>query len=469
MAMSYDVKFWEIRERPDRRKPYQVRWTVNGREKSESFIAKGLADSRRSTLMSSARRGEPFDVDTGLPASELRARQHGITWYQHAHDYIDQKWDRTPGNSRRTLADALATITPALVKSEAGRPDGRVLRRALYSWAYNKNAWRTAPPEEWRRALDWVERQSLPVRDLEDPIILRRALDALTRKVDGTPAAGKTATRKRATLSDALGLAVERGYFTMRVNPLLAVKWRAPKVTDELDPEGVPNPAQVAQLLAAVRDQGGRGPHLEAFFGALYYAAMRPAEVIRLQRSQCHLPDSGWGLLTLRGGTVLSGREWTDHGDAHEEHSLKHRAPKETRPVPIPPAFVSMLRSHIDRYGTAPDGRLFRSGKGLYVQSAAYGKTWKKARGIALSDQELTSQLAKRPYDLRHAGISFWLSSGVDPAECARRAGHSLSVMFRIYATVLAQGRDRANRRIDDAMKEWTEPTDSSSNAESTP
>lgn len=33
---------------------------------------------------------------------------------------------------------------------------------------------------------------------------------------------------------------------------------------------------------------------------------------------------------------------------------------------------------------------------------------------------------AKRLYDLRHAGISFWLYSGVDPAECARRAGQSL-------------------------------------------
>lgn len=33
--------------------------------------------------------------------------------------------------------------------------------------------------------------------------------------------------------------------------------------------------------------------------------------------------------------------------------------------------------------------------------------------------------------DLRHAGISFWLYSGVDPAECARRAGHSIQALFR--------------------------------------
>ncbi|MEU8548308.1 hypothetical protein AB0C81_15175 [Streptomyces roseoverticillatus] len=258
---------------------------------------------------------------------------------------------------------------------------------------------------------------------------------------------------KKAAFSDSLGLAVENGYFT--ANPLAGVKWWAPQPTEEVDPECVPNPAQVVRLLAAVRDLGGRGPHLEAFFGCMYFAAMRPGEVIRLERSQCRLPDKGWGLLTLRGGVVLSGKEWTDDGQAHEVHSLKKRALKETRPVPIPPEFVALLREHADRFGTASDGRLFRSGRDLYVQSAAYNKAWKKARETALSKEERASLVAKRPYDLRHAGIPFWLHSGVDPAECARRAGQSIEVMFRVYAKVLAAGQERANRRIEAAMKEW--------------
>ncbi|AYG84660.1 hypothetical protein DWB77_06874 [Streptomyces hundungensis] len=44
---------------------------------------------------------------------------------------------------------------------------------------------------------------------------------------------------------------------------------------------------------------------------------------------------------------------------------------------------------------------------------------------------------ATRPCDLRRAGISFWLYSGVDPAECARRAGQSIEVLFRFYAKFL--------------------------------
>ncbi|WP_329125915.1 integrase [Streptomyces sp. NBC_01353] len=68
---------------------------------------------------------------------------------------------------------------------------------------------------------------------------------------------------------------------------------------------------------------------------------------------------------------------------------------------------------------------------------------------------ELTSGLAKRPYDLRHAGISFGLYSGVDPAECARRAGQSIEVLFRHYVKFLDGVREQANRLIEQSMEEW--------------
>ncbi|MFI1508382.1 tyrosine-type recombinase/integrase [Streptomyces sp. NPDC020597] len=428
--MSYNVRFWDIRERPDRRKPFMVRWTVNGREKSESFMTVGLADSRRSKLMTAARDGEPFDEHTGLPATELRAIKQRTTWYDLAHEYLDQRWGRTPGNTRRTLADAFATITPALVRSGATYSEPRVLRRALYSWAFNKKAWEKEPVEEWRQALDWMKRNSLPVSALAEADVLRRALDALCLKLDGKEAAAKTARRKRAAFNEGLNIAVEKGYFTE--NPLNGLRWNAPAVNEEVDPAAVPNPAQVARLLAAVAQQRGRGPHLEAFFGCMYYAAMRPAD-----------------------GVVIAGKDWTDGGAVHEVHSLKRRAATATRPVPIPPQFVRMLRAHIERFGVAPDGRLFRNQAGNYVDAAAYGTTWSRARKYVLTRTELASKLAKRPYDLRHAGISFWLYSGVDPAECARRAGQSIEVLFRHYAKFLDGVREQANRLIEQSMQEW--------------
>ena len=114
--------------------------------------------------------------------------------------------------------------------------------------------------------------------------------------MDGKEASPRTAKRKRACLSDVLGLAVEEQYFSMPVNPITAVKWTAPKsveAVEAVDPESVANPRQVRALLAGVREQGARGRHLEAFFGCLYYAAMRPAEATGLRMAQCHLPESG--------------------------------------------------------------------------------------------------------------------------------------------------------------------------------
>ncbi|WPO75566.1 site-specific integrase [Streptomyces sp. KN37] len=451
--MSYNVRFWDTRERPGRRNGFQVRWTVDGREKSESFSTFGLAESRRAKLMTAAGDGDPFDQQTGLPASEARAIKQRTTWYDLAHEYIDQRWDRTPGNTRRTLADAFATITPALVRPGSTYPEPRVLRRALYSWAFNKNAWAREPDEEWQKALNWIRRNSLPLSALAEAEVLRRALDSLCRKLDGKPAAAKTARRKRAAFSEALNTAVEKGHFTE--NPFKGPRWNPPGVNEEVDPASVPNPAQVDRLLSSVAQQPGRGPHLEAFFGCMYYAAMRAAEVIHLRLEQCHLPETGWGMLNLSGGVVVAGKDWTDDGAVYEVHSLKRRAAAATRPVPIPPQFVRMLLAHVERFGVTPDGRLFRNEAGNYVDVAGYGTTWSRARNYVLTRTELASGLAKRPYDLRHAGISFWLHSGVDPAECARRAGQSIEVLFRYYAKFLDGVQDHANRLIEQSMQEW--------------
>jgi hypothetical protein len=84
---------------------------------------------------------------------------------------------------------------------------------------------------------------------------------------------------------------------------------------------------------------------------------------------------------------------------------------------------------------------------------------------MALSTRFTPLQLAKRPYDLRHVGISFWLASGIDPAECARRAGQNIQALFRYYAKFLAEARNHANSLIEDCMRRWEEVTDDGESA----
>ncbi|MDX2528904.1 site-specific integrase [Streptomyces europaeiscabiei] len=119
-----------------------------------------------------------------------------------------------------------------------------------------------------------------------------------------------------------------------------------------------------------------------------------------------------------------------------------------------------MLRDRIRIFGVAPDGRLFGNAAGNYIDASAYGIAWARAREATLTLDEHALELAKRPLtpDLRHAGISFWLSSGVDPAECARRAGQGIRVIFRCYARILAETRNHANRLIEESVQWWAAP-----------
>ncbi|GAA0539846.1 hypothetical protein GCM10010390_47280 [Streptomyces mordarskii] len=56
--------------------------------------------------------------------------------------------------------------------------------------------------------------------------------------------------------------------------------------------------------------------------------------------------------------------------------------------------------------------------------------------------------LAFRPYDLRHAGVSQWLNSGVMAPEVAARVGHSVDVLLKIYAKCIDGQEDEMNDRI---------------------
>ncbi|MEU9467807.1 hypothetical protein AB0D78_14335 [Streptomyces avermitilis] len=111
-----------------------------------------------------------------------------------------------------------------------------------------------------------------------------------------------------------------------------------------------------------------------------------------------------------------------------------------------------MLREHIGRYGTGKDGHVFRAARGGRVRSTEYCDVWEVVRPQALTPSEAASPLAAVPYSLRHAGVSLWINAGVDPVEVARRAGHSIAVLFRFYAKILRGQQDRANQLIDKGL-----------------
>ena len=122
--------------------------------------------------------------------------------------------------------------------------------------------------------------------------------------------------------------------------------------------------------------------------------------------------------------------------------------------MPCPPELTALLHQHLDKYDTAPDGRLFRGIRNDgRIGSTVYGRTWAAARAAVFTPDVLASPLAKRPYDLRHAAVSTWLKAGVEVTRVAEWAGHSVAVLMRVYAKFIDGGEQTARTRVEEALR----------------
>ena len=439
---SFDVRFWQIDVRQGRRP--RVRWVVAGHRFGESFTTKGLAEAFRAKLITAARNGEAFSTDTGLPQS-MERKLRDITLYQHGLEFTASAWPTAAAKTRVSIIESLTRVIPVVVRNLAGEPDPDILRGALRKKLNQGGRAGELDPDE-ARAIAWIQRASRPVSALEDPSLVCDVLDALAVRLDGKPASPEYFSRRRRVLHKCLGYAVRKK--RLAANPLskanLPEGWTAPaKPDDTLDPRAVGSPELVASMLAACRTIGKRqGPRFTAFYGCMFYALMRPSEVAALTRAGCHLPEHGWGHPTFADSSSAAGKAYTDDGTVHEHRGLKGRtkgrpnpgARRPARKVPIPPQLVTLLRDHIQAYGVAPDGRLFRSESGNPLQPSTWWRVWSKVRAASLTPEQLATPLMKRPYDLRHSGITWRLDSGVPDAQVAAWAGHSVEMLRKVYA-----------------------------------
>ena len=70
-----------------------------------------------------------------------------------------------------------------------------------------------------------------------------------------------------------------------------------------------------------------------------------------------------------------------------------------------------------------------------------------------LTSGQLATPLLRRPYDLRHSGVTWRLDSGVPATEVAAWAGHSVEVLMRVYARCVAGLEDVWTARMDASLR----------------
>jgi len=460
-ATTYDVRIWKTEVyRGKKVTTYKVRWSVAGRAFKEPYRNSAQAESFRSELVAAARRGEAFYLATGLPVSMNRV-DGSVPWYTFALDYTDTKWPRIAATTRRTQAEALTAVTMLMLTSQRGKPDDALLRAALKRWAFN-TARRDDParPENVSSALEWVASHSKPVAALTDSEDLRRVLDGLAVRVDGTVRAPSVVSRWRKILNNAVVHAIDRKI--LAVNPIPGLKWRPPRGVQVIDRRVVANPVQARSLIRAVGEDSEAGARLVAYFACIYFAALRPEEVAALHRHNVTLPSEGWGEFHLERAAPHAGKEWTNNGAARDDRQLKQREIGEVRPVPCPPELTAILHRHLAAYGTSPSGRIFVGVRTAeHLSNVTVSRVWQRARTALFTPEVAASPLAEGPYDLRHAAVSTWLNAGVPATKVAEWAGHSVEVLLKIYAKCIDGEDARLRARVQDALGH---PPDSAEN-----
>jgi len=425
--------------RPGAERRYYVKWRIDGRDRTRSFKLRVEGDRFRSALLAAVKDGERFDDATGEPSSWHHVAEVGPTWWRWSREWVGLKWPQWSGNSRRTAVETLALLAPMMVADAAPEPPA-----GLSEWLRNEGY--RPGGEDAPDLAAWLQRWSVPLAAIE-PGLLESVLTEATTKADGSSTVASVARRRKGTLNAVLRSAVRRELLLR--NPMDRVEWKIPQHDLAIDVSTVPSPDDIERAVLAVIDLGGDASRLAVLFALVGSAGMRPSEAVGLMVDDLTLPMSGWGTAFVRGAITSPGARFTATGYNVESKGLKHRAPGAVREVPLQPSLVDLLRRHIAEHAPI-DGRLLSNAAGAPVTAANYWPVWKRVRaGLWPSGSRLSGTTV---YDLRHAAATMMLRAGVSPAEVARRLGHSVDVLLRVYAGVFEDETERANKLIDAAL-----------------
>jgi len=471
---SYDVSIFDKFEEYHGKKvdTYTVRWTVAKKTHRAPFRKYKLADSFRSELITAQNKGEPFDIESGLPLSMKRAKASETTCFKFATNYVDHKWKPASASYRRDIAVVMTLFTTTMLRSEPKTFTDRQMRTALREWAFNTER-RDKTPDWAKEILAWVERNSYPANSVSDSEQLSKLLDAANQNLDGKTAAGSVQLRRHAILSNAFEYA--RITHLLDSNPLERGSGRRAKAHGKgkvkakavkaVDKRSLINNDQARHLFASLGNRKPSGARVRLFTRIMYYAGLRPEEVSSLHVRDMKLPKSGWGELTVSEPTPEIGKQWTDSGEIRDHRRQnKGREVGDIRHVPMHPDLVADVRAYIKDNNIKPGDLLLTGVKsGNALAAITVRKNWEAARLEVLGEETVDKETGqkirlvrtltgKRIYDLRHTCLTNWLNSGVPPAQVAEWAGNSVPVLLATYVKCISGQEDTYRRRIEETL-----------------
>lgn len=203
---------------------------------------------------------------------------------------------------------------------------------------------------------------------------------------------------------------------------------KAARVRRAIDVRRLPDPETMARALDAMVSHQPASRTYRVMTAVVYYAGLRPSEVVMLRASGLELPAAGWGQVHVVEADI-----------SFDEPGEPKTGP---RSVPIPPVLVEMLRAWVAEHELSGDDLLFRTRTGRRPATSNWARCWQRAlRSI--------EHPPLRIYDCRHAAATTWLRAGVPLGEVARRLGHSVEILVSTYVGAIDGDEHLSNERID--------------------
>jgi integrase len=424
-----DIRIFSIQDRsarPEARKPRVVRWRIDGRDYSQAFRTKAEADRLRSRLLVAQQHGEWFEPQTGRPES-WSPRGADTQLHVWARRWVAEQWPEWAPRTRNEDVYAVSRLIPLATRRGAAPPPAdlrRYLRDTLQPGS-------EIDPEHTHER--WLSRWVLTLDELDRPTLAEVSAD-LGVGANGQALANETARRYRRVARSCIRRAVEleqlsadpwpptpRGRSRRKVNQ--------PK--NAVDVRLLPTPAAAASIIEAMKSHQPGSRTYRAMTAVVYYAGLRPSEVVMLRPRALFLPPSGWGRIAVTEADV----GWDEPGD-----------PKTgSRSTPIPPGLVELLMRWTEDRGLVDDELMFRSARGNRPSQSNWSRALKRACAAA-------GHRRIRVYDFRHACATTMIRAGVPLAEAARRLGHSVETLVSTYIGAMDGDDVEANALIEKAL-----------------
>jgi integrase len=422
---------WPDRKSRRGKRPWLVRWTMDGKEKTKSFANQAQAEDFHHKLTAAAGKRLEWDERTKEPVEWEPRNVPSVA--ECARQMIQDEWDSLVPNTRRSLAEALTRFvvatasTGSAVMADARRKQFR--REMNHYWedtSYQLPKWIGQWLLKWSPRIDALTSQQLSRVDRAFKIT-----DAGTRRAESTY------RRYRSGGMKCMNYAVAEGYIESFDWPKAPAgvnrrkKVRAQRVHRAEALKGLPNRDEVFALLDALENFRPESFRYRAMSAVAIYAGLRPAEVAVLEVSDFGKTRKGAAFVRVEKTWGGSGALW---GTNAEDVDLPKTGT--TRRVLIPTQLVDEIDSWKKREGIK-SGPLFLGTNG---QPPVH---WNQAVARACRKVEIRTIT---PYGLRHTNATLLMEAGVPLGVIAERLGNSVDVLVNHYLGYL-QGSEESGEQ----------------------